>query len=46
MDTLFSLGIPYREPGLEGWWGEKTVTLNFCEEVSTSDWIIIPLSGY
>ncbi|KAK6865817.1 hypothetical protein PG990_004744 [Apiospora arundinis] len=32
MDTLFSLGIPYREPGLEGWWGEKTVTLNFCEE--------------
>ncbi|KAK7951908.1 alkaline ceramidase-like protein [Apiospora aurea] len=32
MDALFSLGIPYREPGLEGWWGEKTVTLNFCEE--------------
>ncbi|KAK8083017.1 alkaline phytoceramidase, partial [Apiospora saccharicola] len=32
MDALFSLGIPYREPGLKGWWGEKTVTLNFCEE--------------
>ncbi|KAK8056743.1 alkaline ceramidase-like protein, partial [Apiospora rasikravindrae] len=51
MDAIFSLGIPYREPGLEGWWGEKTVTLNFCEEVSASTtaqfyyWKSMPLPG-
>lgn len=26
-----ALGFPYHKPR-EGFWGEKTVTLNFCEE--------------
>lgn len=28
---LGSLSFPYHEPR-EGFWGDKTVTLNFCEE--------------
>jgi len=31
-DLLNALSVPYKEPG-EGFWGPKTVTLNFCEEV-------------
>jgi len=30
-DLLNALSVPYKEPG-EGFWGPKTVTLNFCEE--------------
>ena len=31
------MGIPYDDSrNFEGFWGQKTVTLNFCEEVCVS----------
>lgn len=31
-ETLATMSVPYGQPGA-GFWGEKTSTLNFCEEV-------------
>lgn len=39
-----SLSVPYHPPR-EGWWGEKTSTLNFCEEVRESEWFAPPAVG-
>ena len=39
-----SLRVPYHPPR-EGWWGEKTSTLNFCEEVLESRCFTPPAVG-
>lgn len=42
-DLLNHLSVPYKEPG-EGFWGPKTVTLNFCEEVHQRGGLISQLT--